>query len=218
MTAFVEDFNRPDGDIGSPWNNSSGLGGTNPILKIVSNRGASLGSSTAIFDTYALHGLNLTGTTWQIDCDCNAPLIVGNGGVTVGLIDSGGGGGYGFFCGNAVHVQRFLVGGGFDHPTNVGRPGEGNAGLLFSHITMTHASNGDISMYLDGQAWGAVNDTTVSASGDILYVSAFNTTSPTDETTLDNLVVSNSITGVPVFASGPQLVMNRYAQQRAGRW
>jgi hypothetical protein len=218
MATFVEDYNRPDGDIGSPWNSNAGLGGTDPILKIVSNRGSSLGSASAIFAAYVLHGLTLTGATWQIDCDVSAPLIVGNGGVSVFLVDNAGGGGYGFFIGNAAHIYQVQPSGALVYITNQGRPGEGNAGVLANHVTMTHASNGDMAIYLDGASFGSVNDTVYSASGAILYTSCFNTTSPTDETTIDNLVLRDAIIGPPVFATGPQLVMNQYAQQRARRW
>lgn len=202
---FSENFNRANGNLGSPWVDDSFLGGTDPPIKVISNVG-STDNSTGFFVSIVFHGLNISSGEWQIDCDCTAPLISGDGGVTIGILSSTDHTGYGFFVGNAVHVQRFFADGSFDHPTNVGRPNEHDPGVQTDHITMTRASNGDIQMYLAGAPFGNTNDVSLTGNGDMIVVTLFNTTSPTNETSIDNLVFQDFIGAVPVTATAPRVL------------
>lgn len=220
MASISESFTQADGNLANGWTNDSGLGAADPIVQVLSNKGSTNGT-TANYIALKVHGLSITATSavWQLDADISAPLIVNDGGVTLCMINTDTVtpdlSGLGFFVGNALHVQKFAANGSFTHPTNVSRPGEASAGVLANHITMTHAANGDINMYLDGAAWGFINDTTAHA-GTSFYLSLSNATSPTNETTIDNIFLQDFIGNPVVRPSG--LVVPSSAVRRAARW
>lgn len=220
MGTFSEPFTQADGSLGNGWVNDSLIGSTEPIVQVVSNKGSTL-NSTATFVALKAHGLSIgsTSSVWQIDVDCTAPLIVGDGGVTIGLIkvdtvtpDLSG---LGFFVGNAVHITEFAANGTFTNVTNSGRPNEASPGVQLNHITLTHASNGDVVAYLDGSAWGNINEPTLVAGTHAMIIVS-NATSPTNETTVDNLVVQDFI-GTPVVRPSG-LVVPAAGVLRASRW
>lgn len=177
MATFTETFTQADGALAG-WTST---GGTN--LVVVSNQGSSNNNTANYTGTHA-HGLTLTGD-WQIEFDCVAPLTIGHGGVTVSLL-SGVGNGYGIFAGNATHVQK-LVGGSPTNLTNDTRP------AAAGHIKMTHTAAGLFSTYQDGVLQGTVTDTSSSAGANV-FLSIQTTESPSPECTIDNLVVTDSIT------------------------
>ena len=183
--SLVEAFNQPDGDLMNNWSST----GSDPMVKVVSGKGSTL-NNTLISSAYKPHGVNVNGD-WQIEFDVNAPLSIGHGGATVGLVNPADGAGYSVFIGNATHIQRYNPGGTHDNLTNSGRPGEGG-GQLANHVVFTHTAAGIMRVYLDGVLWSSVNDTQRIA-GSVLFIALQNTDSPSVETTIDNLVVQDHI-------------------------
>lgn len=186
MASITYDFTQADtAAIG--WSPGAGS-----ALHVVSNQLSTTISGTQ--DGIRLHGLSLASEEFQLDLDLDAPLNVGEGGVYIWLM-SAIGNGYGFFCGNAAHIQR-ITSGVQTNLTNVGRPGEGGGGHLANHVTLTRTSTGDMEILLDAVSWGTINDTTHLTSGcTYMYLGMRSTNSPTFETTVDNVVLSDTIGG-----------------------
>jgi hypothetical protein len=129
------------------------------------------------------HGVDVSGD-WQIDFDVHAPLGIGDGGATVGLVDPSFTG-WAVFAGNATHIQNY-TGGEHSNDTNDGRSAEQQ------HITVTRrASDGLMRVYADGVLQGSTTDPARRA-GDYLAVFLQSTASPSFEVWIDNLVVKDS--------------------------
>jgi hypothetical protein len=139
---------------------------------------------------YKSHGVDVSGD-WQIEFDVSAPLSIGHGGATVGLVNPADGSGYSVFIGNATHIQRYNPGGTHDNLTNNGRPGEGG-GQSANRVVFTHTAAGDMQVYLDGVLWSWVNDTQ-RVAGKLLFIALQNADSPSFEATIDNIVVKDHI-------------------------
>jgi hypothetical protein len=196
MATFTENFTgTEDANLANGWASDAAFGGSSPLPVYKSNRG-STNNNTAIHVAWKLHGLTVSGD-WQIDFDMTAPAIIGNGGVAVVLASNTTFQGWGVFLGNAVHVQKYNVGGTHSNLTNINRGHEGEAGTWPNHCTFTHrGSDGFMEVFLDSVSWANTTDNTQSA-GNMCYFSIQDATSPTNEAWIDNLVVADAITGPP---------------------
>lgn len=187
MASFTETFTQADGTLGSPWFDD----GTDLPIEVRSNIATTV-ANTASYVGLVFHGLTVTGD-WQIDFDLTAPLIVGDGGMEFGLRSSVDGSGYGGFIGNAFHIYAYDHVGGHTTLTNDSRPGEGSSGVRSDHCTLTRrGSDGFMETFLNGVHMGNNTDTNFVA-GDLFFFSLRNATSPTNETSMDNLVIKDSI-------------------------
>jgi len=187
---LIEQFDQPDGPLADGWT----VDGKNPPLEVIDGHGSTKGS-TEPFISYKRHGLDLTSGVFELSFDGFTSLVVGGGGISVLLLDSSNASGYGLFVGNAMHVQRWNPGGVRDNITNDGRPGEGS-GSSGGHFTLTRDASGTLREYLDGKPYGSVVTDTMRTPGDVVVVSIYHSSSPTVETTIDNLRVQNFITTV----------------------
>lgn len=182
---FFEDCDGIDGPLAG-WQ----FGDTSRRLEVVGNR-CSTNRDTARYAGAALHGLVLSGD-FEIAARITAPKITSDGGVNVWLLNAAGDG-WGFFVGNAVHIQKITA---FTHAnvTNVGVPGEATAGTRQSVIRLTRdGATGLISAYLDGEPWGHVTDTDHLDVGPQVVVFLRNVRSPQYETSIDDLLVTSKI-------------------------
>lgn len=211
MASFTETFTQANGALANGWSDDSDLGGTDPMVQVISNRG-STSSSTSEHVAHKLHGLTVSGD-WQIDFDCFAPLIIGDGGINVWLVSNSTFQGWGVFVGNAVHIQKIAVGGGQTNLTNDGRPNEGTPGNQQNHITMTHrGSDGFMEVFVDGVSWNSTTDNSQSA-GNMVFLDLQDLNSPTTECWIDNLVVQDFIGSV----TAPAQVTGLSIQDKPGR-
>lgn len=189
MASVTYDFTQANG-AASGWTVGAGGG-----LIVTSNKISSDSNTTR--SGYRAHGLALASDIFQIDVDIDAPLIVGNGGANVWLLNSGTFNGWGIFVGNAVHIQK-VTGGIQSNLSNWGRPGEGSAGNLANHLKFTRTAAGDMEVDLDGSWWGVASDSAYPASTlDSVILMVRNAGSPTYESTIDNLVISDAIGAAP---------------------
>ncbi len=184
---LIEQFDHPDGPLANGWS----VDGTHAPIEVIDRHGSTKGS-TDPFISYKRHGLDLTSGVFELSFDGFTSLVVGGGGISVLLLDSSNGAGYGLFVGNAMHVQRWNPGGTRDNLTNDSRPGEGG-GSSGGHFTLTRDADGTFRQYLDGKPHGNVTDT-MRAPGDVVVISIYHSSSPTVETTIDNLRIQNFIT------------------------
>lgn len=213
MASLSTSFTQADGNLAAPWTDTSSIGGTAGIIQVRSNKGTTV-STTAITEAIVTHGLDLSAGNWQVDCDVIAPLDISGGGVTFECVTVGSGG-YGFFVGNAIHIYSIDAAGAQTQLSNDSRPGGGGAhAMLQNHVTLTHASNGDLKSYLDGVLIATRNNVSFPSNGTMLYLSIYDTSSPTDETKIWNFVFSNVITGP---ATVPGQVTGLTATPGAGR-
>lgn len=191
---FTENFTGTDGaDLGNGWADDSAFGSSDPMIITRLNRGSV--DTTVPQIAWKLHGLSLESHDWQIDFDCFAPLVIGNGGVAFGLLSNTTFQGWSIFIGNAVHIQKYNVGGSHTNLTNVDRPGD--TGSLQNHITFTHrGSDGFMEVFLDGVSFATTTDNTQSA-GNMAFLNLQDVNYATTECWIDNLVVSDAITGPP---------------------
>jgi hypothetical protein len=184
---FIEQFNQPDGPLENGWS----VDGTNLPIEVIDRHGSTKGS-TEPFVSFKRHGLDLTSGVFELSFDGFTSLVVGGGGISVLLLDSSNFAGYGLFVGNAMHVQRWNPGGTRDNITNDGRPEEGS-GSAGARFTLTRDADGTFREYLDGKPYGSVTDT-VRSPGDVVVISIYHSSSPTVETTIDNLRIQDFIT------------------------
>ena len=192
---LIEQFDQPDGPLANGW---SGEGTTLPI-EVLDRKGSTKGS-TQTFLSYKRHGLDLTSGVFELSFDGFTSLVVGGGGISVLLLDSSNAAGYGLFVGNAMHVQRWNPGATpdnitHDNITNDGRPGEGS-GSSGGRFTLTRDADGTFREYLDGKPYGSVVTDTARRPGDVVVISIYHASSPTVETTIDNLRIQDFITTV----------------------
>ncbi len=159
-------------------------------LEVVGNK-CSTNGNTESYGGAAYHGLDLSGD-FEISARITAPKITSDGGVNVWLLNESGNG-WGFFVGNAVHIEK-LTAFDFLNVTNIGVPGEATAGMRSSVIRLTRdGATGLVSAYLDGQPWGQTTDTDRTNVGGRVVVILRNLHSPAYETTIDDLRVSSTI-------------------------
>ncbi|HKZ20296.1 MAG TPA: hypothetical protein VJQ57_09315 [Acidimicrobiia bacterium] len=186
MASVTYDFTQADGNAVG-WG-SAGL----TDLYVKSNRASSNGNTSLQYGGTRAHGITVSGD-WQVDFDFYAPLVVGGGGVQIAMFD-GSAIGWGCFVGNAVHIQEWTGGGAKTNQTNTGRTGEGSAGGSGGHCTMTHTAAGVMKVYLDGVEWSTYTDATP-AAGATLLVYVANLESSSYDAWMDNLTISDTITG-----------------------
>lgn len=214
MGQLLEPFTQANGALGNGWSTDAAFGGSDPIIQVVSNKGSTNGSTTLLAAVKA-HGLTLTGN-WQLDVDFSGPLIIGDGGLSFAVVSNSTFNGYGFFVGNALHIARYDSF-SITYVTNFGRPNEGTAGVQANHVTLTRTSAGVFNAYLDGTSWGSITDTTYADAGNVVVLSINNATAPTNNTTIDNVVVQDSIGVVPAIQRHRLFVPNCAVQRAASR-
>ena len=136
------------------------------------------------------HGVNVSGD-WQIDFDCHAPTGTGDGGAQVALLDATFTG-WAIFAGNATHIANYTSG------SHLNRTNETRT-LDDSHITFTRrASDGLMQCFLDGVLQPNSFTDLTRVAGLYLIVWNESNNSPTYETTMDNLVLRDTIIGPPI--------------------
>lgn len=204
MTLYT--FDQADGNA-SGWTNP---GAANTLY--VKNNMVSTNNSTAQYGGYVATPIDTSGD-WRIDIEVVTTVNTTEGGLNVWLID-GTGYGYGFFVGNAMHIQRVDPPGVQTNLSNDAVPGEGTGIFLPSWMSMTRrASDGYMETFRNGVHMGNATDTTYSGPYGLLLVLAYSSSSPTLETTANNLLVSAALT--PEIAYPPFIRQNR-AVPRAG--
>jgi hypothetical protein len=186
-THFWEPFTQANGNP-SGWSLASANW---PV--VASNR---LETAVTTYEIiYRALPFTLTGD-WELIYDGTAPLISGNGGVHVGVFDLATSNGYSAFIGNASHIYRWDAG-VQTFITNVGRPGEGGAGLLQNIVRLTYtASSNTLRLYLDGSDTSNVVDGTydpASWATTAVFISIGNVNTPTQKTLLDSILVAPGI-------------------------
>jgi hypothetical protein len=193
--SFSFTFDQADGAF-TPLADYDGPGGLLQLVT-VGNR-LSTNNSTALYGGGVDTGLTLTGN-FQVDFDVHAPLGIGEGGATVGLLN-GSFIGWRVFCGNATHIQKAYPtagNGSHDNVTNDGRS------ATDQHITFTrNGTTGRMVVYADGVQQGEATDLT-QTGGQYLFVYLSSSNSPTFETWIDNLVVKDYIGTSPDGTAAP---------------
>lgn len=216
MAYVFYDFNQADG-APTGW---STAGGTD--WAVVSNKG-STNNNTAILSKLTTHGISLAGD-WEMNCLVNGSTTIGNGGATIYLCD-GTAKGYSLFVGNSSHVQIRTAGGG--NGGNLTNDARATRAMWMRWVyTATGGTGGNsrFDVYHDGVLTGGINDTTNVAmmnTATLCLVALQETTSPTDECTIDDLMISDTIGATYPPAAAyvrPQLVVPRVGVQRASRW
>jgi hypothetical protein len=159
-------------------------------VQVVGNR-LQVTSTTAFF-AY-LTGINGAGDTgtYQIDFDCSAPNVVGSGSVGISMV-SAGGDGWQYLIANSVHIYSYTAGVRSPYLTNDPRS------INPVHVTVTRTVAGATRVYLNGVQISSLDIAMPSsASAATLLVYQEGTAYPTETPWLDNLVISDQITGPP---------------------
>lgn len=198
-------FTQADG-VASGWTATSGLGAaTTTNLTVSGNQVKSVGQHTAGQGSggYKTHSLNITGSTdWRIDVQVDTALYSTYGGINVIFANLASGNGYGFFVGNAMHVQRYAAGVS-TNLTNDGLPGSNvnTTDHAANWLTLIHKANGDMETLLNGVHLGSITDTTHAAvTFDTLVGYNYSNISGFDSV-LDNLLISEGL--VPAITYPP---------------
>lgn len=202
------DFTQSDG---APTGWTGGVAAQD--LTVVSNKLSTAGSTTLRGGAYT-HALTLDGD-FEINAVITHPKIVGHGGVNVWLIDGATGNGWGFFVGNSLHIQK-VTGGTQSNLTNDGVPGEGTSGVITQTYRLRRVGT-TISSWAGGVQVASITDAAYSNVGDTIFVTTQNTQAPTYETTLDDLMVSDS-TGVTYPPTGSSWVTAAVKVRVGGAW
>lgn len=191
-TSVTFDFTQADGPV-------SGFvaSGGNLVPQVVGNR-LQVTSSSVYEGNIVLTGVDVSGD-FQFDLDCWAPTSIGAGSVGVTLINTGTGNGFEGLTANSTHIYGFV--GGVRSSAYTNDPRSVNP----IHVTFTHrASDGQTRMYLDGtlnSEWFITSPTSIGAGTVALdiYMEAQNY--PSEVAWMDNLVISDTITGPPTFTA-----------------
>ncbi len=162
---------------------------TDEQVTVVGNRAQVIAPDIQHLSYIVVSGIDLTGDL-QVDFDCWAPLGIGDGYVSVAVLDDTTGDGYSVVVGNAVHIYPYtrLIPGSY--LTNVGRTTNAD------HVTFTRTAAGAMEVFLDGVSTATATDTS-KATGPAIVLGYMAKNYPADVTWVDNLSFSSTITGPP---------------------
>lgn len=211
MSYVYYDFTQADG-VASGWTQ----GGTNN-LQVVSNKCSTTANSD--FAGFRAHGLTLG------DFDIHATVThsrnVDQGGINVFLMDPSGNG-WGFFAGNALHIQKWTAQVNVNQ-SNDGLPGEGTGGVGTDDIRLTRVGS-TITSYINGGQASQITDAAYSTGLTNLVAMLYTTIGTAN--TIDDLMVSDVVGAEwPPSGAGAALALRRglnvpgFAGARTrGRW